>query len=252
MHKSLNNGSTMPALGLGTYKLHDADAVHHALDIGYRHIDTAEYYRNEEMIGQVVAAHSTPREEVFITSKVWNNHHGYQPALDAAHATLDRLATDYIDLYLIHWPRDDNQRLDTWRALEELAEQGKARAIGVSNYTVEHIQDILNGGTVTPTVNQIELHPWNYQQQKPTIDFCREHDIIIEAYSPLNQGRGWSDVQPIAEQYDAHPTQILIAWGLQHGFVTIPKASSRQHLLTNFQARDITLSEEDMHTLNTL
>ncbi|MGF1507284.1 MAG: aldo/keto reductase [Anaerolineae bacterium] len=244
----------MPTLGLGTYKLHKAEAVRQALDIGYRHIDTAEYYRNEEMIGEVLASHQVPREEVFITSKVWNNHHGYQPARDAAANSLQQLGTDYFDLYLIHWPRDDGRRLDTWHAFEEMLQEGRSRAIGVSNFESSHIEDILQDGDVPPAVNQIELHPWNYQQQKSTIDFCWEHDIIVEAYSPLNQGSGWGNptLQAVAASHDAHPTQILIAWSLQHDFVCIPKASSREHLLANFQAAELTLSDEEMHDLDTL
>lgn len=251
----LNNGVEIPWIALGTWSLspgREAEtAVQQALAAGYRHIDTASLYRNERSVGEGVRKSDVPRSEVFVTTKLWSTDHGYDKALAAAEESLRLLAFDYVDLYLIHWPQP-RQRQETWQALERLLNEGKARAIGVSNYQVHHLEDILALDSVVPAVNQIDLSPYNYQRQKGVVDFCREHGILLEAYSPLTKGRRLSDprLQKIADKYGKSTAQILIRWNLQHAFVPLPKSSKPEHIRSNIDVFDFTISEEDMATLD--
>lgn len=267
---TLNNGVEMPRVGLGTWQIRDGRpvrrAIEWALEAGYRLIDTAAMYGNERGVGQAVKQSGIPREEIFVTTKLWNNDHGYEPALQAFDESMRKLGLDYVDLYLIHWPVS-GLRAETWRALEKIYEEGRARAIGVSNYTIRHLEDLL-GGTDTvpatnhssssgrsltvPAVNQVEFHPWLYQ--KELLDYCVEHDIRLEAYSPLTKGRRLDNpaLREIAESYGKSTAQILIRWALQHDIVVIPKSDDKQHIRDNADIFDFEISERDMCRLDDL
>ena len=252
---TLNNGVEMPMLGLGTWQIRDGQpvrrAIEWALEAGYRHIDTAAMYGNERGVGQAVRESGIPREEIFVTTKLWNDDHGYDQALRAFDESLRNLDLDYVDLYLIHWPVPGTRK-ETWRALEKIHKEGRAKAIGVSNYTIRHIEDLLGSAEVAPTVNQVEFHPWLYQQD--LLEYCREHEIQLEAYSPLTKGNRLDNprVGEIAEKYGKSPAQILIRWALEHDVVVIPKSSDKQHIQDNADVFDFEISEEDMCRLDDL
>jgi diketogulonate reductase-like aldo/keto reductase len=250
---TLNNGVEMPLLGFGTWQIRGESvvrAIEWALEDGYRLIDTAAMYGNERGVGRAVRASGLPREELFVTTKLWNDSHGYDPALRAFDESMERLGLDYVDLYLIHWPA--GRRAETWRALEKVYRQGRAKAIGVSNYTIRHLEDLLSTAEVIPTVNQVEFHPWLYQNE--LLDYCREHEIQLEAYSPLTKGErlGNPKLVEIAEAYGKDPAQILIRWALQHDVVVIPKSDDRDHIRENANVFDFEITEEDMCRLDDL
>lgn len=249
----LNNDIEMPIIGLGTWQINSQQVITTAISAGYRHIDTAAIYHNESATGEGMRASDVPRDEIFITTKLWNSDHGYDAALRAFEASLERLGTDYVDLYLIHWP-SDRKLIETWQALETIYERGQARAIGVSNYGVSDLEKTIQRGDVTPAVNQIELHPYNIGKQQPTIDFCREHNIAVEAYSPLVKGRRLNDpnLVTIAERYDKSTAQILIRWGIQQEFITIPKSNNPIHIRANIDVFDFEISEADMKKITQL
>jgi diketogulonate reductase-like aldo/keto reductase len=252
---TLNNGVEMPMLGLGTWQIRDGKpvrrAIEWALEAGYRHIDTAAMYGNERGVGQAVRESGVPRAEIFVTTKLWNDDHGYDRALRAFEESLRKLDLDYVDLYLIHWPVPGT-RQETWRALEKVYNEGRAKAIGVSNYTIRHIEDLLGSAEVAPTVNQVEFHPWLYQ--KDLLEYCREHEIQLEAYSPLTKGNRLDNPQvgEIAEKYGKSPAQILIRWALEHDVVVIPKSSDKQHIRDNADIFDFEISEQDLCRLDDL
>lgn len=246
----LNNGIKMPVLGLGTWKTAAGkeceQAVLHALKAGYRHIDTASIYRNEESVGSAVKKSGIPREEIFITTKLWNDD-AVDPRL-ALEKSLKKLQTNYVDLYLMHWPVKN--RLDAWRVLEELYGEGKCKAIGVSNFLVHHLQELLSVCEIVPAVNQVEFNPYLYQ--KDLLKFCVKHEIQLEAYSPLAHGKKLSDKKlgELAQKYKKIPSQILIRWGLQHNLVVIPKSIHPQRIADNATVFDFVLSKEDMQLLD--
>lgn len=252
---TLNNGVNIPVLGLGTYLSSEGErtkqAVLEALSAGYRHIDTAAFYRNEKTIGTAIREIEVDREEIFVTTKLWNDDHGYEPALAAFDASLDRLGLGYVDLYLIHFPVQ-RLRLESWRALEHLLDEGKCRAIGVSNYMQWHLEELLDNSTVTPTINQVEFHPFLYQ--KELLDFCHSRDVRLEAYSPLTKGRKLSDntLAAMGAKYQKTPAQILIRWSLQHDLVVIPESSTPARIRENAEVFDFSISSEDMDSLNAL
>jgi diketogulonate reductase-like aldo/keto reductase len=252
---TLNNGVEIPVLGLGTYLSSEGErtkkAVLEALAVGYRHIDTAAFYRNERTIGVAIRESEVDREEIFVTTKLWNDDHGYDSVLTAFAESLDRLGLDYVDLYLIHFPVQ-GLRLKSWRALEHLLDEDKCRAIGVSNYMQWHLEELLNNSTVTPTINQVEFHPFLYQ--KELLDFCHSRGIRLEAYSPLTKGRKLSDnrLAAMGEKYQKSPAQILIRWSLQHDLVAIPKSSNSARIRENAEVFDFSIAPEDMKTLNGL
>lgn len=254
---TLNNGIPMPAVGLGVYQMPDGPltqrAVDYALRCGYRHIDTAMIYRNEESVGKAIAAGFVPREEVFVTTKLWNSDQGYDQAVKACHASLNRLGLDYVDLYLIHWPVH-GKRKESWRALETLYAEGKCRAIGVSNYLAHHLEELMGYCKVTPVANQLEMHPYLYNSRTDTIDFCRSHGILPIAYSPLTKGAKLRDplLVKIARKYEKSTAQLLIRWALQQGFAVIPKSSATARIAENFQVFDFEITPEDMALLNGL
>jgi len=254
---TLNNGLIMPALGLGVYQMPNGavarTAVDYAIRSGYRHIDTAMIYRNEESVGQAVASSFIPREQIFITTKLWNSDHGYDQAIKALYSSLTRLRMDYVDLYLIHWPVQ-GKRKESWRALETLLEEGKCKSIGVSNYMTHHLEELMGYCNVPPAVNQIELHPYLFNTRRGTIDFCRRAGIIPVAYSPLTKGLKLRDpiLMRMAAQYAKNPAQLLIRWALQQGFAAIPKSSVPSRIADNYNVFDFTISDSDMAILNQL
>jgi diketogulonate reductase-like aldo/keto reductase len=252
---SLPNGVEIPRLGLGVFQAAVGDetrrAVERALEVGYRHIDTAMIYQNEADVGEALRRSGVRREDVFITTKLWNSDHGYDAARRACDESLKRLGLEYLDLYLIHWPVQ-GLRGESWRALIKLLEEKKCRAIGVSNYTVRHLKELLESSPVVPAVNQVEMSPFLYQ--KELVGFCREKGIRIETYSPLTKGHrlGHPAIKRAASKYGRTPAQILIRWALQHDFIVIPKSSRRARILENSQVFDFKIDAADMETLDGL
>jgi len=254
---TLNNGVRMPQLGLGVWRIPNEDVervVAIALEAGYRSIDTAKLYANEEGVGRAIRASGIPRDDIFVTSKLWNDEHGYDAALRAFDATMERLGLDYLDLYLIHWPAPrQNRYVETWRALERIYSEGRVRAIGVSNFTVETLTRVLNETDIVPVLNQIELHP--ELAQRELREFHAKHGIATEAWSPLGQGRGLLDRPELAQigaKYGKTPAQVTLRWHLQLGNIVIPKSVTPSRIRENFQVFDFTLDEEDMARINAL
>jgi diketogulonate reductase-like aldo/keto reductase len=251
----LNNGVEMPVFGLGTYLSGSSEEtqniISYSLEIGYRHIDTARFYGNERDIGIAIKNSGVPREDIFITTKLWNSDHGYNRALEAFEESLEDLGLDYVDLYLIHWPVHD-LRNESWRALETLHVSGKCRAIGVSNYTIEHLKELLNISPVMPAVNQVEFSPFLYQ--KELLEFCRSNNIQLESYSPLTKGRMLGDARlsAIALEYSRSAAQILIRWTLQKEIIVIPKSSRKERIHENAKVFDFAISPQDMDRLDAL
>lgn len=253
---SLNNGLRMPQMGLGVWQVPQstvADTVATALDTGYRSIDTAASYGNEAGVGEGLRRSEVDREDVFLTSKVANPDQGYDSALRAFDATLERMRLDYLDLYLIHWPLPHRDLyVSSWRALERLYADGRVRAIGVCNFQVCHLERVLDEGGIVPMVNQIELHPLLVQNELR--DFHSRHDIVTEAWSPLGHGNLLDDptVTEIAEELGRTPAQVLLRWQIQLGNVAIPKSVTPQRIRANFDVFDFELSEEDMEAVSAL
>lgn len=247
----------MPAVGLGVYQMPGGTmtqrAVDYALRVGYRHIDTAMIYRNEESVGKALATSFVPREQVFVTTKLWNSDQGYDQAIKACNASLSRLGLSYVDLYLIHWPVQ-GKRKDSWRALETLCGEGKCKSIGVSNYMAHHLEELLDFCKIVPAANQIELHPYIYSSRIPTVDLCRRAGIIPVAYSPLTKGIKLREpvLQKTASHYGKSSAQLLIRWALQQGFAVIPKSSVTSRIADNFKVFDFEISSDDMALLNGL
>jgi methylglyoxal/glyoxal reductase len=252
---NLNNGVMIPRLGLGVYQSLPGQvtqkAVEYALKIGYRHIDTARIYGNESDVGAALRKSGIKREDAFITTKLWNSDHGYETALKACDDSLKRLGLKYLDLYLIHWPVSEI-RNESWTALTKLLKDGKCRSIGVSNYTIQHLTELLEDADVVPMVNQVEFSPFLYQKQ--LLDYCEKNKIQLEAYSPLTQGEKLNHprIQQIAKKHDKTPAQVLIRWSLQHNLVTIPKSVREERIRENSQVFDYNLTSEDMRTLDSL
>ena len=257
---TLNNGVEIPRLGLGVYQSPPGRItrrmIRYALKIGYRHIDTAYIYGNESDVGKAVHESGLQREEVLITTKLWNTRQvGYDSALKACEQSLRRLGLTYVDLYLIHWPVQGigNNTIEIWKAMVNLLREGKARAIGVSNFAIDDLKQILNNSDVVPAVNQVEFHPFLYQ--KDLLSFCKENGIQLEAYSPLTRGKRLNhpSIMNIAKKYDNKtPAQILIRWSLQHNLVVIPKSVHEERILENSQVFDFELRDEDMKFLDSL
>jgi diketogulonate reductase-like aldo/keto reductase len=252
---ALATGAQIPQVGLGVYQsplgAPTRDAVTAALELGYRHVDTARIYGNEADVGAAIRASSVPRGDVFVTTKLWNDDHGYDAALRALDASLGRLGFDYVDLYLVHWPVPGKRR-DSWRALENAFANGKAKAIGVSNYMVPHLRELLGEAKVKPHVNQIELTP--FLQRRDARAMCQEHGIVVEAYSPLTQGERLGDpvVREVARAVQRTPAQVLLRWGIQHGVVTLPKSVTRSRIAENAAVFDFALDAAQMAKLDDL
>lgn len=251
---TLNNGVEMPLLGLGVYAPRQNNevqqAVEDALEVGCRLIDTAAVYGNEREVAAALKASGLPKDEVFITTKVWNDDQGYDRTLRAFDRSLERLQLDVVDLYLIHWPVREH-RTETWRALERLYADGRTRAIGVSNYYVPHLNELFETATVTPAVNQFEFSPYCYVPE--VLDYCRAKGIQAEGYAPLVRGQKQDDprLMAIAERYGKSTYQVLVRWSLQHGVVTIPKSVNKERIRDNFDVFDFELSAADFAQLNT-
>lgn len=256
MPVSLNTGLLMPRIGFGTWKLDGQKAekaTTMALDVGYRLIDTASIYMNEEMVGNAIRLSDVPRGEIMITTKVWKSEMGLASTKLAYENSLKKLGVDYVDLYLIHWPSGGDWQ-EAWNEMEKLYRQGRVRNIGVSNFRVENLRQLKESSHLVPAINQIELHPFNYKKQKPIIDYCNQEGIVIQAYSPLSQ-TAWLDNQvltDIAKVHEKTPAQIMLRWSIQLGAVPIPKASTKAHMLENFQVFEFELTEQEMYLLNDL
>jgi 2,5-diketo-D-gluconate reductase A len=252
----LNNGATIPQLGFGVFLVppeDTADVVTQALDVGYRHIDTARAYQNEEGVGAAIASSDLKRDEVFVTTKLWNNRQGHDSALEAFDASLERLELDVLDLYLIHWPAPQQDLyVDTWRAFEELHADGRVRSIGVSNFRIEDLQRLPDLGLTVPVVNQIELHP--YLTQDELRAFHDDHQIVTEAWSPIAKGTVLDDpvVTEIAEAKDATPAQVVIAWHLALGNIVIPKSVTPERIAENFAATEVKLGNDEIDAITAL
>jgi diketogulonate reductase-like aldo/keto reductase len=251
----LNNGLKMPWLGFGVFQMKDGGeveaAVKHALQAGYRAIDTASVYGNERGVGKAIRECGIPREEIFLTTKVWNDDQRAKRTMAAFEESLKRLQTDYLDLYLIHWPVK-GYYLETWRVMEEIYENGRAKAIGISNFLVHHLEDLLREGKGVPAVNQIEFHP--YLVQPELLRFCQSRKIQVEAWSPLMQGHAVAvpAIQELAQKHGKTPAQIVLRWDLQHGVVTIPKSVHPERIAENMGIFDFELSAEEMSQLDAL
>lgn len=254
----LNDGHSIPQLGFGVFKVDPAETeriVSDALEVGYRHIDTARIYGNEEGVGRAIAASGIPREELYITTKLWNDDQGTESASEAFDRSLERLGLDYVDLYLIHWPSPANDRyVESWKTLERLRESGRVRSIGVSNFLAHHLERLVNETDVPPVVDQIELHP--YHQQPATTAFAAEHEIRIEAWGPLGQGKyplfELPEVTAAADAHGKSPAQIVLRWHLQRGHIVIPKSNRRERMAENFDVFDFALTDAEMAAITGL
>ncbi len=253
----LNNGAEMPQLGFGVWQVPDDEAeraVATALETGYRSIDTAAIYGNEEGTGKAIAASAVPREDLFVTTKLWNSEQGYDTTLRAFDESMAKLGLDYLDLYLIHWPTPARDRyVDTYKAFEKLHADGRIRAIGVSNFLPEHLERLIAETSVIPAVNQIELHP--HLQQHASREYHGEQGIATEAWSPLGSGRGLLEVPAIvaiAQKHGRTPAQVVLRWHLQLGNVVIPKSVTPSRIKENIEVFDFSLDTEDLAAISAL
>ena len=252
---SLHGTIEIPVLGFGTFKVKDGEdveqAVATALDLGFRHIDTAMIYRNEEGVGRAVAASGIDRSEIFVTTKVWNSDQGYEPTLAAIDASLGRLGMDYVDLYLVHWPKPEHT-VETWRAMEEIQAAGKARAIGVSNFLTHHLDLLLEHATVVPSINQIQFHP--HLQSPDLVDYCNVRGIVIEAWGPLKQGLIMDDqeLSAIAATHGVTVPQVVLRWMIQRGVVVIPKSVTASRIAANADLYGFKRSGDEMAAINAM
>ena len=258
----LSNGVLIPKIGFGTWQTPDGEvaleSVKNAIDVGYRHVDTAAIYRNETSVGEAIRQSGIKREEIFVTSKVWNKCRGYELAMSGFERSMEKLGLDYIDLYLVHWPAAKKQHenwdevnRETWRALTDLYKAGRIKAIGVSNFKPHHLRSLLDS-EVPPMVNQIEFHPGF--MQKETVDFCKASGVLVEAWSPLGSGRvlGDENLIKISEKYGKSVAQICIRWCLQHGVLPLPKSVTPSRIAENADVFDFELSADDMDYIDSM
>ena len=248
----LNNGTKIPALGLGLWRMKQKEecikAVHAALDAGYRHFDTAQIYGNEAFLGEALAKSKVPRKELFITTKLWNENQDWDWVVPTFEESLKNLQTDYADLFLVHFPVTELRR-PAWRKMEELAKSGRAKAIGVSNYTIRHLEELLNECSIKPAVNQVELHV--YLQQPELVEFCKQHDILVEAYSPLTHGEGMDNpvLAEVGQKYGKTPAQVMIRWCIEQGAVPLPKSVHADRIKENLDVFGFKLDKADLQKL---
>ncbi|WP_430609625.1 aldo/keto reductase [Enterococcus sp. DIV0876] len=260
---TLSNNVTIPELGFGTWQTPNGevavDSVKKALAAGYRHIDTAQGYKNEASVGQAIKESGIPREEIFLTTKLWNGNHSYDLVMSSFAESLEKLQTDYVDLFLIHWPNPvafrENWQManaESWRAFEELYQSGKIKAIGVSNFLPHHLEELKKTATIFPMVNQIFLAPGELQPE--VVQYCQEHNILLEAYSPLGTGKIFDvpEMKELAEKYDKTIAQIALRWSLQHGFLPLPKSVTPSRIEENLAVFDFELSSDDIKTIDQL
>ena len=260
---TLANGIKIPVIGFGTWQTPDGDVAYQsvldALKAGYRHIDTAAAYGNEASVGRAIKDSGIPREELFVTSKLWNDSHSYEAAKIALDKSLDLLGLDYLDLYLIHWPnplinrRDwDKANAEAWRYMEDAYTEGKIRAIGVSNFQIEHLEALLKTATIRLMVNQLFINPSDLEQD--VVEYNKAHDILTEAYSPLGTGSllAVPQINEIAAKYDKSAAQVLVRWSLQHGFLPLPKSTHAERINQNAAVFDFELTDEEIAALDQL
>lgn len=251
----LNNNLEIPRLGFGVYLSKPGketfNAVTWALEAGYRHIDTARAYKNEGDVGKAIKESNIKREDVFVTTKLWNQDQGYESALRAFDKSLEDLGFDYVDLYLIHWPLED-KRKESWKALEKIYSDGRAKAIGVSNYTIKHLKEMDSYANIKPVINQVEFHPFLYQEDLH--EYCKLKNVWLEAYSPLARAERLDDptINEMARKYTKSAAQIMIRWSLQQDLVVIPKTVHNERIRENAHVFDFEISDEDMERLNAL
>jgi len=259
----LNNGACIPCIGFGTWQTPNNqigyEAVRHALEDGYRHIDTAAVYQNEEAVGQAIIDSGLPRSEVFLTSKLWVSDYGYEATKKAFALSLAKLKTSYLDLYLVHWPnpvkfRDNWQKTnaETWKALEELYNEGKIKAIGVSNFMVHHIEELFKTANIKPMVNQIRLCPGDIKTE--VVEFCKQNDILLEAYSPLGTGKVFEvpELKQLAEKYNVSVGRLCLRWSLERGYLPLPKSVTQKYIKENTQLFDFALEPSDVEKIANL
>lgn len=259
----LNNGIDIPCIGYGTFQTPDGksveDGVKEALKIGYRHIDTAYFYQNEKGVGKAIRESGVKREDIFVTSKLWNSDRGYESAKAAFEKTMDNLGLEYLDLFLIHWPAIKKQfdnaeeiNAETWKAFEEIYETGRVKAIGLSNFLPHHIDELMKTAKIKPMVNQIEFHPGFAQIE--TAKYCLENDIVVEAWSPLGRKEVLENetLVELAKKYNKSTAQICIRWVLQHNILPLPKSVTPSRILENSQVFDFKISEDDMKTIDNI
>lgn len=250
----LSNGVKIPRLGLGTYNINETNIlkniINEGINVGYRHIDTASFYGNEEIIGNVIKESSIDRKEIFITDKVWNSDQGYEKTLKAFKTSVKNLKTDYLDLYLIHWPQVSNN--ETWKALEKLYKEGYVRAIGVSNFSINHLKNLIDTAEILPVINQIEFHPRLVQGQ--LMEFCDRYKIQIEAWSPLMRGLVFQIpiLKELAKKYNRTVSQIVLRWNLQMNVITIPKTTTLSRIKENADIFNFEIGKEDMYKIEKL
>ena len=258
----LNNGNKIPAIGFGTYKAQEDEgiaAVKKAIETGYRLIDTAAKYENEEAVGKAIKQSGIAREELMITTKLWRENLGYESTKKAFETSLAKLDLDYIDLYLIHWPANaknyenwQKANNDSWRAMEELVKEGKIKNIGVSNFWPEHLEPLFEAAEIKPVINQIEFHPGYWQPELTR--YCKEKNILVEAWSPLARGKVFEseEIKAIAKKYNKSVAQICLRWILEHNALVIPKSSTPERIEDNFDIFDFQLDAEDIKTIDNL
>ena len=255
LYMTMNDGNRIPVVGLGTWKSEPGEATYKAvldsINAGYRHIDTARAYDNETDVGRAVKDSDIARENLFITTKLWNKDQGYDTAIEACEKSLARLSCDYIDLYLIHWPLK-GKRNDSWKAFIELQQRGLCRSIGVSNFTIDHLIELEDKFGIIPAANQVEFHPYHYQ--KELLEYCNSKNIVIEAYSPLVHAKRMDEPRlvSISEERGKTPAQILIRWAMQQGMVVLPKSVNRGRIVENFSVFDFEISDSLMKRLDDL
>ena len=254
MVRKLSNGVNMPSIGFGTYKLGEEqdviDRVKLALKIGYRQIDTASFYGNEEGVGKGIAQSGVDRKDIFLVTKLWNDDHGYEETINAFNKSIKKLGVDYLDLYLIHWPNKLNS--ETWRAFEDLYKEGKVRAIGVCNFKIGHLEELKKIAKIMPMVNQIEIHPC--KTQKDIIEYCTENNIQVVAGGPIMRGKIFSLplMLDLAEKYNKSIAEITLRWHIQNGVIPIPKSSNEERIKANIDIFDFNLSNEDIKKIDSL
>ena len=252
-YTTLSNGIEMPLLGLGVYDMHGAEAeqaVQDALETGYRLFDTASLYENENEIGNALRNSNIARADVFVTTKLGNDDHGYDATLRAFEKSLEKLQMDYVDLYLVHWPVK-GQRKESWKALEKLYNDKRVRAIGVANYLIEFLDELESYSSITPMLDQVEFTPWLFQGE--LLKYCQERNIQLQSYSPITRGVKLGDPRlvALAEKYDRTPAQVVLRWNLEHGISTIPKSVSRKRLTENFGSLTFKLTADDVAFMDT-